>query len=171
MPRATAAEVQHPRVRRRGRRARLGILLEGREEGVNRLFREVRSELAWVRRGLGQVREGDLRRTAACERRLAHEALVEDAAERVEVALPRRLRAFDQLRGEVVRGAEDLALRGQAGGVSRAREAEVGERGRTLAVEQDVRGFDVAVEDVLAVQRVEPARELRGEFDQVVGSE
>src|SRR5438093_125101 len=75
---------------------------------------ELRPQLARIARLFGQVGEADLGEATVAERRPSREALVEDAAEGVDVALPRRLTSFDQLRREVVRGAEDLAVRRQA---------------------------------------------------------
>jgi hypothetical protein len=127
---------------------------------VSDLGGQFRPQLARVARHLGEVGEADLGKAAVAERRGAREALVEDAAEGVDVTPARRLASFDQLRCEVVRGAENLTVRRQARGVSRAREAEVGQRGRALAVEEHVRGLHVAVEDPLRVEGVEPFAEL-----------
>ena len=117
------------------------------------------------------MRVADLRGAAAGERGLAREAFVEDAAEGVDVALPARLTAFDQLRGQVVRRPEQLAVGGQACRVGAAREAEVRQCRGALAVEQDVGRLDVAVQHALPVQCVEAAPELGGELDGVVESE
>ena len=70
-----------------------------------------------------------------------------------------------------MRRPEQLAVGGQAGRVRAAREAEVRQRSGPLAVEQDVRGLDVAVQHALPVQRVEAAPELGGELDGVVDPE
>ena len=126
---------------------------------------------ARVGRRLGQVREADLRGAAAAEGRLSHEALVEDAAEGVDVALPRRLAPFDQLGRQVMRRPEQLAVGGEAGRVGAAREAEICEGRGALAVEEDVRRFDVAMQDPLPVQRVQAAPELGGELHGVVEPE
>ena len=109
------------------------------------------------------MREADLGRRAPVERRLADEALVDDAAERVNVALPARLAPFDQLGRQVVRRPEDLPVRGQPGGFGAARNAEVGERRRTGTVEEHVRRLHVAVQDSALVQRIEASAELRRE--------
>ena len=75
------------------------------------------------------MREAELRVVAARERRRAGDALVEQAAERVDVArrASRRL-ALDQLRRQVVRGADELAVARELRRVGAAGEAEVGER-------------------------------------------
>jgi hypothetical protein len=126
---------------------------------------------ARVGRRLGQVRVADLRSAAAGERRLADEAFVEDAAEGVDVALAARLAALDQLGRQVVRRPEQLAVGGQAGRVRAAGEAEVRQRRCALAVEQDVRRLDVAVQHALPVQGVKAAPELGGELNGVVEPE
>ena len=114
------------------------------------------------------MRVPDLRQAAAGEGRLAGEALEEDAAERVDVARLSRFEALDQLGREVVRGAEDLTLAGEAGRVGGAREAEVGQGGGTVVVEEHVRGLHVAMEHAPVVQLVEPPAELRRELDRFV---
>src|SRR5204862_450287 len=82
---------------------------------------------------LGEMGEPDLRRAAARERRRSGEALEEHAPERVDVALPRRLPALDQLWREVVRRAEELALGGQPRRVRAARQPEVRQSRSSLA--------------------------------------
>ena len=134
---------------------------------VGDLGGELRPQLARVPRLLGQVGEADLGEAAVAEGRLSCEALVEDAAEGVNVALSRRLVALDQLWREVVRGAEDLAVGGEASRVRCAGEAEIGQR-RSPAVEEHVRRLHVAVEDSLDVERVEPLAELRRKVEHFI---
>ena len=161
--------MEHPRKGGSARGARGGILLERGEQRLHDSVGKLGAPLARVGRRLGQVGEGDLGNPSSRERRFAREALVEDAAKRVDVALARRLLALDQLRGEVVRRAEQLSVGGEAGRVGAAREAEIGERGGALAVEEHVRRLHVAVQHAAGVQRVEAAaelsRELGGLFD------
>jgi hypothetical protein len=132
---------------------------------VSEPFGQLGAARPWVRRGLGQVREPDLGRAASRERRLSCEALVQHAAERVDVALPGRLPALDQLGREVVRRAEQLALGGEPRRVRPAREPEVGQSCGALAVEQHVRRLDVPVQHPARVKSIEPAAELRREID------
>ena len=124
-----------------------------------------------IGRRLGEMGEPDLRRAAARERRRSGEALEEHAPERVDVALPRRLPALDQLRREVVRRAEELALGGQPRRVRAARQPEVRQSRSSLAVEEHVRGLHVPVQDSALVKGIEPAPELRGEVDGLVDAE
>ena len=163
--------MEHPRKGSSARGARRGIFLERGEQRLHDSLGKLGAPSARVGRRLGQVREPDLGYASPREGRLAGEALVEDAAEGIDVALPRRLLSFDQLRCEVVRRAEQLAVRGQARRVGAAREAEVGERCGALAVEQHVRRLDVAVQDAPDVERVEPAPELGRELGCLVDPE
>jgi hypothetical protein len=168
---ASPARVKHPCKGSSARGARGRILFEGGQERFDQAFGKLGAPLARVGRRLGQVREADLGDSASGERRLARDALVEHAAERVDVARARRFLSLDQLGREVVRGAEQLALGGEPGRVGAPRQAEVGERCDALAVEEDVRRLDVPVQDVARVQGVESAAELRGELDCLLGSE
>ena len=102
-------------------------------------------------------RDGDL--VLALERDVAGEHLVEDDAERVEVALPGDGVAERLLGRDVVGRAEHAPVGGQAVLVERARDAEVGDLGRALLVDQDVLRLDVAVDDAAArARRRAPAR-------------
>src|SRR2546430_17522122 len=104
--------MEHPRKGGSARGSRGWILVERGEQRLHDPFGKLGAPLARVGRRLGQVGEADLRNPSSRKRRLAREALVEDAAKRVDVALARRLLALDQLRGEVVRRAEELAVGG-----------------------------------------------------------
>ena len=92
LPNSTSC-CEHPRVRRRARRPLRRILGERAEDGGSELGRAVRPHLARIRRLLVEVREPDLEHAPPAERRRARQALVDDAAERVDVAArasPRR---------------------------------------------------------------------------------
>src|SRR5439155_16758002 len=80
----------------------------------------------------------------------------------------RRVATFDQLWRKVVRGSDQLSVFGQPRRVRGARETEIGERHGSVRVEQEVRRFDVAMENPLVVERVEPLAELRCEIDRLV---
>ena len=124
-----------------------------------------------IRRRLGQMREPDLRRASPRERRLAGEALVQHAAERVDVALARCVPPLDQLGGEVVRRPEQLAFGGEPCRVRPPCEPKVGQRRGALVVEEHVRRLDVPVQDPARVKRIQPAPELRREVDRLVHRE
>ncbi len=91
---------------------------------------------------------------------VAGEHLVEDDAERVDVRLAVDGVAEGLLRGDVVRRAEDAAVSGEALLVQRARDAEVGDLGHALLVDEDVLRLDVAVDDAAAVRGAERAGDL-----------
>ena len=162
--------MEHPRKGGSAGGARGGILLECGEKRLHDPFGKLGAPLARVGRRLGQVREPDLGDPAAGEGRLSRDALVKDAPERIHVAGARRLLTLDQLGREVVRRAEQLALGGQPRRVCAPRQSEVGERGDAVDVEEDVGWLDVAVQNVARVQCIEPAAELRGELDRLLGS-
>src|SRR5207244_3505450 len=79
--RVSACEVEHPGQRRRGRRPRLRVLLQGSEHGG----RELGPIRARIERRFDQVRVADLGLAPSRERRRAGETLVEEAAKRVEI--------------------------------------------------------------------------------------
>jgi hypothetical protein len=96
--------------------------------------------------------------------RTAGEQLIQRDAERVDVHCGRRPAAIDDLRGQVVRGADHRARRGDSRGTEKPRDAEVGQP-RAALVEQDVVRLQVAVNDAVAVrlgERVGHLREQRG---------
>ena len=98
------------------------------------------------------------------ERRLAGQALVQQAAERVHVRAAVDRLAFDLLGGDVRRRAERAPVQQRATLVDEAaREAEVGEVDVLAGVEQDVRRLHVAVHEAARVRRVERARDLRAD--------
>jgi hypothetical protein len=163
--------MKHPRKGGSARGACRGILVERGQDRLDEPFGKLGAPLARVGRRLGQMREPDLGDPAAGEGRLAGETLVEDAAERVDVARTRCLLPLDQLGREVVRSAEELALGGEPRRIRAARQAEVGQRGDAVAVEEHVRRLDVAVQHVTPVERVEPAPKLRRELDRLLGRE
>ena len=160
--------------------ALVGILREARaddaiERGVHQRLRG-RDR----RRVLLQNRAEETRLALADERAPAREHLVEDAAKRPDVRARVGLFALHHLRRHVLIRSENRPLHcqrrrhrrgrrhqrggGRAGGRSAGhdlREAEVEELdpGRR---EHHVAGFQVAVEDALAVRRVQRARDLNG---------
>ena len=152
--------MDHPRERSRRSGPGGGLLLERRKHPLRNAARKVGPSPDGIGRGLDKMSEPDLRRSTAGERRLADEAFVDDAAERVDVARPACLVAFDQLGGEVMRRPEDLPLGRKPGRVRGAREPEVGERRGSGAVEEHVRGLHVTVQDAARVERVESPSEL-----------
>ena len=103
-------------------------------------------------------RHGDL--VLAVEGDVAREHLVEDDAERVDVGLAVDVVAQRLLGRDVVGRAEHAAVGGQAVVAQRAGDAEVGDLGRALGVEQDVLRLDVAVHDLVRVRAAERAGDL-----------
>ena len=122
--------------------------------------RGLRAARLEVRHVLADVLHGDRHLVLAVERHVPDEHLVEHDAERVDVRLavdvvPERL-----LGRHVVGGPEHAPVGGQALLVERARDPEVGDLGRPLAVDQDVLGLDVAVDDVARMGAAERAGDL-----------
>ena len=120
-------------------------LLEPRQDGRRLL------QLGVERRRVG----------AAPERRLAREALVEHAAERVHIGAAVDLLAADLLGGDVIGGAERLGrAERERRVVEVAAETEVGQVDVPALVEQHVRRLDVAVDEAARVGGVQGARDL-----------
>ena len=76
--------------------------------------------------------------------------------------------SLDQLRREVVGRSHELSVLGQACRRRSSREAEVAQGGDSRAVQQHVRRLDIAMENSVLVERVEPAADLRGEIDRLL---
>jgi hypothetical protein len=104
----------------------------------------------------------------AVERDVAGEHLEQHDAERVDVRLAVDVVAERLLGRDVVGRAEHAAVGGQALVVERAGDAEVGDLGRALLVDQDVLGLDVAVDDAARVRGAERARDLDRVGDRLV---
>ena len=137
------------------------------DHGVERR-RQLRPLRARRRRLRFEVREHDRELRVAPERRLPDEALVEHAAERVDVRPPVDLLAGDLLGGDVVDRAQQMAVVAEPGLVGDPlREAEVrqvdvvGAVGAGARVEQHVGGLHVAMHEPARVGRIERARDLR----------
>ena len=155
--------MEHPGQRSRRSRPGRRLLLERGENRLGEPAWQLRPPLAWIGWRFDEVGEADLGRRAAGEGGLADEALVDDAAEGVDVAWRAELAAFDQLGREVVRRPENLAVRGQPGRLGAACKAEVREHSGARAVEQHVRGLHVAVQHSALVQRIEASSDLSRE--------
>jgi len=90
----------------------------------------------------------------AAERPPTREHLVDDDAESPEVRAD--LRLVPQLfRSGVLQGSDELAVLGQRGVVQEARDAEVEQHRRTVLANENVRWFDVAVNDAGVVKSAE----------------
>src|SRR5918995_201985 len=87
---------------------------------------------------------------------------------RTAVASPVHVVAERLLGRDVVRRAEDAAVRGQPLLLERPRDAEVGDLGGALLVDEDVLGLDVAVDDVAGVGGPQRAGDLDGVRDRLV---
>ena len=120
------------------------------------------------------MREDDRELRVALERRLPDEALVEHAAERVDVRPPVDLLARDLLGRDVVGRAHEVAVVADPGLLGDPpRDAEVGQVDVVGAVrprarvEEHVRGLHVAVHETARMCGVERARDLRDDADRV----
>ena len=120
------------------------------------------------------MREHDRDVRVAPKRRLPDEALVEHAAERVDVRPPVDLLTGDLLGGDVVDGAHQVAVVADSGLLGDPlREAEVrqvdvvGAVGAGARVEQHVGGLHVAMHEAARVGRIQGARHLREDADRV----
>ena len=72
---------------------------------------------------------------------------------------------FGLLGGHVVGGAHDHAGAGHDGEVGGAGDAEVGEFGGAVGCHEDVRGFDIAMDDAVLVGALEALADLVGDVD------
>jgi len=101
-------------------------------------------------RFLGQARLQDVRGRSPFMREAPGEQIIQGGPQAVEVALVRVGHAVQQLRRDKKRGADEVALAVMPG---HAGKAEIHQLGVAVAVEHDIGGFDVAVDQSLAVQR------------------
>ena len=136
------------------------ILRQRLREHRVELGRQRRIQLAHRRHDARDVRHRLRGDAVALERAAAGQQLEGDDAERVEIARRRRPLALRLLGREIRRGAEHRARLRERAEPRGARDAEVGDVHLPVAVEQEVRRLHVAVDDALAVSRVESVRRL-----------
>ena len=136
---------------------------EVEQQPLERLGRG-RRQLAHRRRGLLEVLEEERGDVGRVERQDPRQHLVEQDAERVEVARGARVDRRDALGRHVLRRAEHLAGAREPRVLRRARDAEVEQLGEVGPVgasrEEDVLGLEVAVHDAEVVGARERARDL-----------
>ena len=146
---------------RRGREALVARLRHRARDDPVELLGQVGAHLRQPRRRAGQVGVHHRDLGVPLERRPAGEALVEHAAERVDVRASVERQPLDLLGRGVLDGADEDPGPRQVGRARLLRDAEV----RQVDVlgglgDQDVRGLDVAVDQVVVVGGVERARDL-----------
>ena len=153
----------------RDRLAQVGRQRGARWVAVLSVFRHrPREEIVEIRRQRRRrivqvsLQHGDL--AVARIGRLTREAVVDDAAERVEIRASVERLAANLLRAAVVDGAEERAGVGHRPRARPLRESEVAEVGVPAAFgEQDVRRLQVAVDQVRRMRRIERAADLLGD--------
>ena len=149
----------------RARRPLSGLLGQHPPQHVVERVREARAGVGRRRRRLEAMRPQRRDLGVARERDAAGERLEQHAAERIDVGGGRRGRAVQQLGRDVVDGADPAA--GRRAGVARGQVlagAEV-RQPRVIAVEQDVRGLDVAMDDAALMSGVQCRRHLLEQLD------
>ncbi len=141
---------------------RLGHRLED-DRGDRRI--EVGAALARVGRRLVAVLQGDLQWPAPVEGQRSREHLVENDAQRIEIALGQYLfRRRSLLRRDILRRAERPA---QGFGRRQQRQAEVGEIGLPVQRQQDVGGLEVAVDDAFLMGVIEGGADVAHDSQRV----
>ena len=100
------------------------------------------------------------RRGFALERPFAGQQLEGDHRERVAVARGGGALSAGLLRRQVAGGAEDRARFGERAEIGRARDSEVRDLDPFVAVQQQIRRLDVAMDDPMGVGRIERRRGL-----------
>ena len=132
---------------------------------------DLRAQDLHVGQLLADVLHRDRDLVLAVERDVAREHLEQHDAERVDVGLAVDVVAERLLGRDVVGGPEHAAVGGQPLLVERARDAEVGDLGRALRVDEHVLRLDVAVHDAAVVRGAERAGDLDRVGDRLVDRE
>jgi hypothetical protein len=115
---------------------------------------------AGVRRRLGDVGHDHAHAGLVRERRLAREALIDDASERIHVGGGRQILSADLLGRHVVERSERLAGTGQQAALEILCQSEIGDVGGAVGVEQHVAGLDVAMDHPASEEGVEAVGDL-----------
>ena len=148
----------------RRRKPLVGSLGHAARDDVVQSSGQLRDDRSRPRWGLRQVCVEHRRDVDDLERRLPGEHLVQDAGQRVHVALDRDPAAtVEPLRRHVRVPARVTAHRRQPGVLLERGEPEVAEIGDVVGVHEDVVGPDVTVYDVRPVRRVERRGDVRGD--------
>ena len=145
------------------------VLLQRTQHDRLQRRRDPRLELARRHRRLVDLLDRDRDRRLAVERDLAGQQLVEHDPGRVQVGAAVDRVALGLLGREVLDRADDRAGLGHLRGLARAGDAEVGDLGLALAVDDHVLRLDVAVHDPAPVRVAERAQDLLGERDRDLG--
>ena len=150
----------------------------GRADGLERESRVDRRDqaprqaapLGRERGRAGLDRARDLLDRHAPERVAVGEDLPEEDADRPDVALGRRVAAFEPLGSDVRERSRNVSDRGQRVGPVELREAEVEEADgdRVAVLDEDVRRLHVAVDDPGPVRMGERVEHLGGDLDGIL---
>ena len=150
------------RDRQRGRRTLRGIRFQAaHDRAIDRRI-EIAHDLGRLRDAVLLALGDELRQVASFERAAPGEELVEDEAERVDVAA-RRDFAAGELLGRHVGGRA-----GAQRFAGRSRQAEIGDADPAVAVEHDVGGLQIAMDDAAIVRRGQARAHLPRDLDRAV---
>jgi len=119
--------------------------------------------------GAGEAGDGGLHREAGVLG-APREQLQEREPEGVDVARGRHRLAPDLLGGQICGGADDAAGAGQPQVAVAARDAEVGQVGVAVRVQEDVGGLQVPMHDPVTVDVLQGCRDLGGDRADVHGA-
>ena len=140
---------------------------EPHDQGVQGL-RNLRVRLPRAARRTLRVLGGHVRWGGDVERDPPGEHLVEDHAQRVQVARRADPPAGRLLGGHVPRAAQDVPGLGDGGGLGCPGDAEVRDLRVSGPREEDVAGLDVAVDDAPPVGRLQRLRHLDGQLHRLM---
>ena len=147
------------------------VLVEQPANQVVEIVRHLRSDPAHAVELSVAVLVEQIEERVAVERRPAREHLVEDDAERVDVApLGRRL-AGRLFGGDVLGAADDAARLREAGAGEDLGDAEVGQLEDAIVADEDVRRLEIAMDDAVIVDMLEGRADLEGDVDGVAPRE
>ena len=133
------------------------VALGGAQNDLVDLRRDPRDHVAGGGNVVGEPLIGQCQRGGAAERLTAGEQFEEQHPGRVDVAARVDLSGADLLGRQIRGGAEDDAGRGDAGFGDGAHQPEIGHFHVAGVGDQDVLGFDVAVDEPCAVRGAEAA--------------
>ncbi len=147
------------------------IFIQAPEDNSAQVFGDMSIEQLGVFGNFALLLDPDGERSIPFERNPPREHLIEDDAERINIRSAVDVFPFDLLRAHVFGRADYHLLTGDSSFLGRPGNPEIHDSDVPLAVDHDVRGFEVAVDDAETMRFCLPFANLPGDMDRGADSQ